>query len=424
MVAERPLTAAEIYEQVTGGNGPGRLSTAAEATARLRRALADLAADVRGAAGQADRGWEGEAGRRAALLAMPLALASETDEALLRDVDRTLSDQITAFAGTRDSVVPVPPQPPAPTKEDLVRDLLGGDSYRTKLDAYERDAATNVAAFRSYHQASTVNSGAIPARYAPLSADAAEITLSDANETTGVSVAQTRTSGQTSSPGLFTVEPASTPASSAPTYASERNTDIPRTPKGTTEPEPESTHAAAHTPPPPAPSEHHSGPSGPPGRHTVSPTPTGIEPTGRLAAQGRGPGSGQRDTPGAGGPASRSNRQTNLPPNAHGRTPAAPPGQQPLPGRGSGAGTAERPGGDVARGGTPPTAGGAGSTSARTAAGPAPVGTAGRGGGDDKDRRRPGYLREPDPEDTFSDPLPKTPPPVIGHTDQTPRGGT
>ncbi|MEY7973309.1 hypothetical protein AB8O38_15055, partial [Saccharomonospora xinjiangensis] len=363
MVAERPLTAAEIYEQVTGGNGPGRLSTAAEATARLRRALADLAADVRGAAGQADRGWEGEAGRRAALLAMPLALASETDEALLRDVDRTLSDQITAFAGTRDSVVPVPPQPPAPTKEDLVRDLLGGDSYRTKLDAYERDAATNVAAFRSYHQASTVNSGAIPARYAPLSADAAEITLSDANETTGVSVAQTRTSGQTGSPGPFTVEPASTPASSAPTYSPERNTDTPRTPKGTTEPEPGGTHAAAHAPhppiPPPAAGEHHIGPSGTPGRHTVSPTPTGIEPTGRLAAQGSGPGSGQRDMPGAGSPASLSNRQANLPPNAQERTPAAPPGQQPLPGRGSGAGTAGGPGGDVARSGTPPTAGGA-----------------------------------------------------------------
>ncbi|EHR59339.1 PPE domain-containing protein [Saccharomonospora cyanea] len=436
MTLERPLTAAEIYEQVTGGNGPGRLSAAAEAAGRLRQVLDDLTADVRAAAEETDRGWEGGAGSRAAVLAMPLALASETDGALLRSVDRTLTDQITAFAGARDSVVPVPPQPPVPTREDVVRDLLGGNSYRTSLDAYERAALNNVAAFRSYHQASTANSDALPARYSPLTTDGIGITrtgasgpaLGDSGELQLVPVGRGPDS-------IELVESSDSTAGSASATSPERHSHPSNTSAGTASPSPapspertDGTHAAAHTSqptvtaPPPSPGDAQFGPSGRPGthlpatQHAWTPAPTGT-------------GSGPRNVPlRTGGTAPPSHGPATPPPNSPnantpGRTPTTPPPGHPSPpGRGSGAGMVGGLG-DHARGGTAPVPGTANGTAARGTTG-LPMGAAARGGAEDKDRSRPDYLRNPDPEDTFSDPLPKTAPPVIGRTHQTHRGGT
>lgn len=398
MAFEEPLTATEIYEQVTSGEGPRKLAAAAEAATQLRRALADLAADVRAAADETDREWEGDAGSRAAVLAMPLALASETDGALLQGLDRTISDQITAFARVHDSVVPVPPQPPAPTKDDVIGSLLGDDSYRERLQAYDRDATNNVAAFRSYHQASTANSDATPHRYSPLlSAEALTIRRTDPSATasdnavgplppappaseieSAAELSHTRHSEHSDSPRTSTPTPAGFP---------DRLTESVGTPteSGPAPARSGVTPAAAHTSPSPVPAPPLStGEAFGSGRH------------GSILAPGQHPDAVATTDP-------------------HGRVGNPAPRPIPSPGRGSGGVGAGGPDDSGrSRSGTTSTPGTAPGVSARSAAG-MPTGATGRpSGGADQERRRPAYLRDPDPDDTYKDPLPKTAPPVVG----------
>ncbi|WP_024876407.1 PPE domain-containing protein [Saccharomonospora piscinae] len=384
MVHETPLTAAEIYEQITGGHGPGSLTNAREAAQQLTRLLEDLAAAVRATA-DTGLGWQGGAGERAALLTRPLSQAAETDSALLRDTDRAVTDQITAFGTVRDSVVPVPPQPPAPTKEDLIVDLLGGNSFEAKLDGYERDAWHNVAAFRSYHQASTANGDTVPVHYTPLRGEGIEITRVEEHER-----AADPGTGPAAS-GTADTESSASPDSRAPSSPSAVDPGQPEVPASTDRPD--GTQAAAsHTSSPVVTNPSHEQQQ--PGRPTAPAPPA--QHTGSPAS-----------APAVGGAPPRPAPRTDAP----GRTPTTPrTGSPPPPGRGSGAGAVGQPA--ASRGGTASPAGTTGAAP-RGAAG-IPAAGATRGAGEDKDRRRPDYLREADPDDTFRDPLPTAAPPVIG----------
>lgn len=415
MVFERPLTAAEIYEQVTGGKGPGSLSEAATAAERLHRAFTDFATDLRDIAKETEHSWDGDAGNHAAGLTKWLARTLENDKSLVWSVNRSLTDQITEFVRARAGVVPVPPQPPAPTLEDMAHELFGDNSYQAKLDAYERDVQNNIAVYRAYHQASLANAGILPLRYPspPPTADGSEITRADVSGQPSSTTQQLSPMGG----GPGSIEQVEAPPPSTPPIAVPEQRSSSRPPVDTASPSPPSEHtdtthaAAAHvsestvTAPPSTSGDHRINRSDKPNTHASTPQYNWVPP----AAGGRvgNPASETRTVP----------RGPTTPPNspASERIPAAPPG------RGSGAGPGGGLGNGPARPGTAPPQGTAHGAVAKGTPG-APPGPPARGGGADKDRRRPGYLRNSDPKDTFSDPLPKTAPPVIGQPRRTPRG--
>ncbi|MFF5986180.1 hypothetical protein [Prauserella flavalba] len=427
MATEGPLTAAEIYEQITNGEGPGKLEAARDAATTLRHefeASADMVAKL---AGQIDSGWQGEGGSAAANAAWPLAKASDVDSKYLDIADRAVTDQISAFGTVSNSVVPVSADPPAITADDFVSFMQGENSYQAKLDQYNAESQANVQAFAAYHQASTANGETMPASYASLADLGAPVSLIDSG--TGREATAARDTapapivgGVQRAPvtGGSVGSPQGTPIGSTATPIGQTGSQTGNTPDGDTSsntggtPADDGTHAAAYRPQPVNPPvtsqpDYQFGPTGKPINHLNTGTGPWAPPnpyTGYAPAPGAGP----RPGTGAGTGTGTGNGFARLP----GATPGTPgaPGQggqvAPPPGRGTGAGI---PGETAARCGTAPGTG----ANARGATG-MPMGAVGGGRGkeEDKERTPPAYLRNPDPDETFAGPVEKTTPPVLG----------
>lgn len=131
-VARVPLSATEIYEQVHAGPGTSRLSGAQQAAVELRDQLEDCSDEVRALTTRMREGWQGEASSAAAGAATPLADASRHDAELLAVADRAIGDQISAFDNVRNTVVPVPPDPPEMTSQDMFDTFSSGLAVHTR----------------------------------------------------------------------------------------------------------------------------------------------------------------------------------------------------------------------------------------------------------------------------------------------------
>ncbi|WP_460444118.1 PPE domain-containing protein, partial [Amycolatopsis cihanbeyliensis] len=179
-VGPAPLSAAEIYDQVHGGPGPDWLSAAQQAALELSRKLEQCADEVAALGGEIQEGWQGEAGSAAANAAAPLADAARFDADHLRVADQAVNDQIGAFERVRTSVVPVPPDPPPFTVDDVVAVIESGqDVYGPKLARWQADSDANVQAFSSYHGSSLDNGHTMPSSYAPLADSGAPVAVAD-----------------------------------------------------------------------------------------------------------------------------------------------------------------------------------------------------------------------------------------------------
>ncbi len=179
MVAEGPLTAAQIYDQITGGKGTDSLSDAQQAAFELTRRLADRAAQVYSLTEKTQAGWTGAAGDSAAVATMPLIKASADDAKHLVRAQNAVSDQMHAFGTAKNSVKPVAAEPPQLTSDDIQNVLVGNgwDSYNTRVTSWQADSQANIDAFRTYHGASTENGTQMPTEYARLNDPAASISL-------------------------------------------------------------------------------------------------------------------------------------------------------------------------------------------------------------------------------------------------------
>ncbi|RBM21280.1 hypothetical protein DI005_10675 [Prauserella sp. PE36] len=428
MATEGPLTAAEIYEQITGGVGTDPLQSAQSVNADLRKELQECADEVAKLAGQIDSGWQGEGGSAAANAAWPLAKASDVDSKYLDIADRAVTDQISAFGTVSNSVVPVSADPPAITADDFVSFMQGQNSYQAKLDQYNTDSQANVQAFAAYHQASTANGETMPASYASLAGLGAPVGLID-----GASGKEaTTTRDTTSAPVVGGVRPAPVtggsvdspqgrPVGSTTTPVGSTGGRVGDVPGGNTgghagdTSADEGTHAAAYRPQPVNPPvtsqpDYQFGPTGKPINHLNTGNGPWAPPN-PYAGYPPAPGTGPRAGAGTGaGPGTGTG-------NGFARIPGAPgtpgsPGQggqaAPPPGRATGTGV---PGETATRGGTAQSAGAGprGSTGM-------PMGAVGGGRGkeEDKERTPPAYLRNPDPDETFAGPVEKITPPVLG----------
>ncbi|MDQ7810444.1 hypothetical protein Q5425_42540 [Amycolatopsis sp. A133] len=416
MVTEMPLTAAQIYEQVTGGNGSDSLAGAQEGAIDLTNRMVERAQRISALRAKTMSGWRGDAGDSAADATLPLVHAAADDAVHLKNAQTAVGAQMDAFGTAKHSVKPVAPQPPELGTDDVLNVITGKgwDSYHTKVAGWQADSQANIDAFSAYHSASTANGGQMPARYAQLADSGAPGSLTDpaAADRTDQTDRTVDWKTQSTDTGEWTRNPRQTQVPSqdrqtvrpGQTQVTNPVTDQRRTQGTSQDPaqnhvrpgstNPDTTHANSYLPKPAAQGGYEFGPTGQP----VSNLPG----SGTNWPGGFGPGTG----PYAGG--------------------GYPTGTNPGTGPGTGTGTGSKP--------NPPGPRAPGSSTgarlpeerlpnpARGSAGPRganglPMGTPmpGRGGKEeDREKKKAPYLQNPDPDETFGGFIEKPMPPVIG----------
>ncbi|SEB29513.1 PPE-repeat protein [Amycolatopsis tolypomycina] len=418
MVTEGPLTAAQIYEQITGGKGTQSLIDTQESTNHLTQRMIERAERISALRAKTMSGWQGDAGSAAADSTAPLIQAAMDDAIHLKNAQTAVEAQIGAFGTAKNSVKPVAAQPPDITASDLYDTFAGdGKLYQTKVAGWQADSQANIDAFRVYHSASTTNGTQMPAQYAQLSGSGAPITMD-----TGTPPATGRTTDtgnntqnqrQTRQPGIPERSQYRPGTQAGQDRTGQNQTGQNQTGQSQTgqnqiggrppEIPSDGTHANSYVPKPVMPAANTGYQFGPTGQPINSLGPGGSGPYsgGEFGpGTGYGPGSGTSYGPGSG---TGSYRGT-------GSGAVNEPGARGMgPGSGSGRGL---PGASVAGGrpGAPGVAGGRG-------AGGMPMGAVGAGQGkkeEDTEKKAAAYLRNPDPDDTFGGDIEKPMPPVIG----------
>ncbi|MET8851163.1 PPE domain-containing protein [Amycolatopsis sp. NPDC004625] len=413
MAIEGPLTAAQIYEQITGGEGTGSLGDAQDGASQLTDRMVERAQRISALRAKTMSGWRGRAGDAAADATLPLVQAAADDAVHLRNAQAAVGAQMDAFGTAKHSVKPVPPQPPELGIDD-VRNVLAGrgwDSYSAKVAGWQADSQGNIDAFGAYHSASTDNGGRMPAQYARLADSGSAVSMSDHSKP-----GPTDTGEWARNPNDTRVPPQDrqTVRPGQDHQVTKQETDRPdqtvnRPPSQVQKPfqpqapagQSDTTHANSYVPRPVVPpaaqggyvfgptgSGSFSGDFGPGtggGYFAGTGTGTGI---GTGPETGTGPGSGRGTTTGPG---------TGYRPGT--RTP------------GNASGT-RFPDERLAGPGTNPTRTTPGSRGATVT----PMGTpaGGRGKDEDREKKRAPYLQNPDPDETFGGFTEKPMPPVIG----------
>ncbi|WP_409489898.1 hypothetical protein [Amycolatopsis sp. cmx-11-12] len=427
MVAEEPLTAAQIYEQVTGGNGTDSLSDAQQGAYNLAKRHQDRMQRITTLSQKTAAGWQGGASSAAVDATKPLVEASMDDAMHLARAQSAITAQMGAFGSAKNSVKPVPPEQPQPTAQDAI-DLMEGKpvGYFDKVKGYQADSQHNIDTFATYHSASTSNGDELPAQYAQLTDPGGSVTLDDGSSGRpsakgfgddgrgpGIGEPYRGTSGPGTSGGPGPGQ--SGPDQGSPVHSGPQPGQGPQpiqpppgqSHPGTQQPD-DGTRANSYTPPqstpivPPA-ANLDFGPNGRPPTTYNSPGtfPPGYGPfgpgTGGSGTSGPGTGTGGKSPGGPGG-------------GYRGAVPGVPggPGQPGMGGR-SGAGM---PGEGVGGRGTAGAAGAAGRGGANGM--PMAPGAARGKGEDDKEKKAPAYLQNPDPDETFGGDTEKPMPPVIG----------
>lgn len=178
-MVDRSLTPAEIYQRITGGQGPESLGETAKSAADLSRDLTRRIDEIAVLAEKVRAGWHGAAAEEAADSAAPLIAASASIGTNLVFAQAAADGQISAFQAVKNTVKPIGDRPEIGAQH--VYDLLQGKlAYFAKLNQWQTDAQHNIDAYTGYHSATGANSDRIPARYAELSDTGASVELAKA----------------------------------------------------------------------------------------------------------------------------------------------------------------------------------------------------------------------------------------------------
>lgn len=417
MATEGPLTAAQIYEQITGGEGAGSLGDAQDGASRLTDRMVERAQRISALRAKTMSGWRGRAGDAAADATLPLVQAAADDAVHLRNAQTAVGAQMDAFGTAKHSVKPVPPQPPELGIDD-VRNVLAGrgwDSYSAKVSGWQADSQGNIDAFSAYHAASTDNGGRMPAQYAQLAGSGAAVSMTDhtkAGPTDTGEWARNPNDSRVPAQDRQTVRPGQDRQVTKQATNQPNQTDQtvnrppnpgqvqqpfqPQTPPGQND----TTHANSYVPTPAAQGGYVFGPTGGTG--------AGWSGSGSFSGD-FGPGTGGGYATGAGtgaGTEPGTGLGTNTGPVTGYRPGTTPPGTR-TPGNASGT---RFP--DERLPGTNPARPGAGSRGGNVTPMGTPVG--GRGKDEDREKKRAPYLQNPDPDETFGGFPEKPMPPVIG----------
>ncbi|MEV7039448.1 PPE domain-containing protein [Amycolatopsis sp. NPDC051061] len=423
MVTEGPLTAAQIYEQVTGGEGSQSLSNAERDAGHLTNRMVERAQRISSLRAKTMSGWQGGAGQAAADATLPLVQAAGDDAVHLKTAQAAVGAQMDAFGTAKNSVKPVAPQPPEITSDDVLHVLNGEGfgTYNTKVSGWQADSQANIDAFSAYHSASGTNGGQMPAQYAQLADSGAPIGMTDRADRTAGPTDTGEWARNPRQPQVPAQQNRQTEQNQVQNHVTNQNqvqnqnqnqnqfqNQVQQPATSNTD----TTHANSYVPqpvtPPAAQGGYQFGPTGPPGSNFGG-------------NNTFGPGAGGYPTsgfgPGTGGYGSGTNTGTGT---GTGYRPGAGTGTGTGAGTGTGPGTGmrnpgastgaripeERLGGTAARGAP-------GSRGANGMPMGAPAG--GRGAKEeDKEKKSAPYLRNPDPDETFGGFIEKPMPPVIG----------
>lgn len=441
MAEETPLSAAEIYRQITQGKGTDSLGNAQNINQQLRSQLIDRAMQIRALSTETAEGWTGPASEKAVGAALPLIKAAHADADNVGIADAAIGDQMTAFGTAYNTVVPVSESKPEMTDEQAIAAILGGDTggYDRQVAQWSMGSQQNIQAFGTYHQASTSNGDTMPRMYEPLVDPGYPISVADSGSKPSAPPPSGPPPGGSDAPLPYNPRTAgpitdvlggtggSTDAASPyqPPAPTPGGTELPAAswnqPSGDT-----STSASSFAPPssstyqpgggsgyggnpyagnPYGGDDYRSSTRGPLGTGPYGGATTGGEPVRGGTTGGYRPGGG------AGG-------------GTGGRA-AVPGGGTGGRGAGPGAGAGERGMGKVT-GSAPPNAGSASAGSGAATRGAGSTGTGGRGampmgagagrgrGGEDEQHQRPDYLTNPDPDETFGPDQGAATPAVIG----------
>jgi hypothetical protein len=155
------LTPAEIYRQLTGGNGAEALWYEQTETTREQSAELDRAELIRSLANTIKTGWQGEAGAGAYGAAMPLAERVLENADNLDHAQDLLGRQAESFQTAYHSVRPIPDRPEMPVDEKFPFDV----DYDKQVRQYQDDAHNNIVVFQAYDGASHYNETHMPQEY-------------------------------------------------------------------------------------------------------------------------------------------------------------------------------------------------------------------------------------------------------------------
>ncbi|WP_328613555.1 hypothetical protein OHS18_33725 [Amycolatopsis sp. NBC_00355] len=430
MVVETPLTAAQIYEQITGGEGIQSLSDAHTDADQLTNRMVERAQRISALRAKTMAGWQGGAGDAAADATRPLVQAAADDAVHLKTAQTAVGAQMDAFGTAKHSVKPVAAQPPEMTSDDLYNVLTGdGQSYNTKVSGWQADSQGNIEAFGAYHSASTSNGGQMPSQYAQISDSGAPVSMTTSGQgTRETTTGRTATATDT---GEWARNPRQTDVFGQNQDVRAGQNQIPRQPSNqvsgqdsrhVVSPIPpgggnsDSTHADNYVPPPAAAQGggYQFGPTGQPlgnfGSGSGNQPYSGFGP----GSGGFGPGAGSGTEIGTGSGRGTSGPGTSGPGVGGYRTGSPNTGGINQRSLGSGPGSGSR----VPEERMPGQAAARGTAGARGANG-MPMGTAAGGRGakdDDKEKKSAPYLKNPDPDETFGGFIEKPMPPVIGES--------
>jgi hypothetical protein len=406
------MSGQQIYENFQNGTGGSGLADGAAQVQQLIKSYEARADSITQLTVRMESAWQGDAAGAARRGAGPLAVEHGLAAPEMNTAQKLITSQVSAYDNANNSVVPVPPTPDKPGLWDNITSLGGaGRTYEQEMAEVNAANDHNVAVMSSYENVTSTNTSGMPRTYGSISPDYSAI---------GV------------------VQP-QTPPTPPPVSVQPPPTSTGRPPGG-------SSPSSPGTPGPTTPGPSPTSPSVPPGPR--SPAPGQTDPGGFVPTPTGPPGPGGTPGPGGGGGSSGPGFGPGFVP----ATGFGSPGGGGSSGGGSGAGTGTgggrgssggaggragfgsggggaaseeggragaRPGtGGLAAGGAAAAeaaaARGAAGAGGRGAAGGMPMGAGGRGKGDeDTEHKRPSFLVEADPDETFgTDEV--TAPPVIG----------
>ncbi|UKD52061.1 hypothetical protein L3Q65_29580 [Amycolatopsis sp. FU40] len=175
-MAGRSLTPAEIYEQVTGGQGAESLGETRKTAEDLSQRLVERIDEIAALAEKVRAGWHGVTAEESASATAPLMAASAAISANLGFARTAADGQVSAFHAVKNTVKPIGDRPEI-SMQDVYDLLHGKPGYFGKLHQWQADAQHNIDAYTGYHSATGTNSDRIPAHYAELSDTGASIGL-------------------------------------------------------------------------------------------------------------------------------------------------------------------------------------------------------------------------------------------------------
>jgi hypothetical protein len=241
-----PLTAHDIYVQITSGPGTKKLQEAHEAAQKETSAEQTRAEHIEKLTGMISDGWEGSASERAYDATKPLG-----DTAALRSVQlgfthQYLQSQIAAFDTAKNGVKPVDASPPSTAVVSEAVPWFG--DIDGEMSTYQNDSQNNIAVFSAYDNASKSNGEALPTEYPAFKdgSDSPGFVLNDheSDDSSSESGADARTSHSHTGSGVPSV-----PGGSTVTHSSGQSAPPP-TGQSVAQVPPGSTSASSAMPPP------------------------------------------------------------------------------------------------------------------------------------------------------------------------------